>query len=747
MRLTIPLSLKFILPLILVLSLVTYALIPLAENMTLQWFMRDLDMRANVIASTMQEPLVQLINDKSHNKILSFFNRITKDERLFALGFCGTDQTLIYSTPTFPKVIECSHLTLNGTIVQLPERSLHVTGSPVTTARSKLGQLVVVHDMSFIEKRSSETKKYIFYLFAGLAVVISTLTAFIAQLSWRSWITSVRSLLKGEGLFKPPRIKNPALAPLAKDLQALVRDLESERLQRDEHQITWTPTALKAILRNDLAGDEILIVSNREPYIHNWCGTSIETQMPASGLVTALEPIMRACSGTWVAHGSGSADKEVVDKFDHVDVPPERPLYKIRRVWLTKEQENGYYYGFSNEGLWPLCHIAHTRPTFRAEDWEHYSAVNKKFADAVLKEVKTDDPVILIQDYHFALLPRMIRDKLPNATIITFWHIPWPNSEAFGICPWREEILEGLLGSSILGFHTRFHCNNFIDTVDRFLEARADRDSSTVSYGNKLTAVRNYPISIEWPVRWLENLPDVATCRASVRKTHSLPPDHLLAVGVDRLDYTKGILERFLSVERLLETEPDLIGKFSLIQIAAPSRSNIEQYQNFESEVRSLARKINSKYGRVAYNPILLLVEHHEPEQIYHYYRASEVCMVTSLHDGMNLVAKEYISARDDNQGVLILSQFTGAAKELPESLIVNPYNVDQCSMALSTALKMPAFEQLARMKSMRSLVQEYNVYRWAGRMLMDASRIRQRQRLQGRISKLNGTAVEGLNA
>jgi trehalose 6-phosphate synthase len=453
-------------------------------------------------------------------------------------------------------------------------------------------------------------------------------------------------------------------------------------------------------------------------------------------LVSALEPVMRACSGVWIAHGNGSADRDVVDARSHVGVPPEHPAYEIRRVWITAEEEAGYYYGFANEGLWPLCHIAHVRPTFRSSDWNYYVAINERFAQAVSDEATTDNPVVLIQDYHFALLPKLIRDKLPNATIITFWHIPWPNAESFGICPWRQEILEGLLGSSILGFHTRDHCNNFIDSIDRVLEARIDRSSSTVSYGGKLTAVKPYPISIEWPLRWIQDQRPVPECRTLVRELYGLPPDRLVGIGVERMDYTKGILERFMAVERLLELKPEWIGKFTFIQIAAPSRSNIEQYQHLTNQVFALAEQINKRFGRDGYEPICLKVQHHEPPQVCERYRAADVCVVSSLHDGMNLVAKEFIGARDDEQGVLILSQFTGAARELTEALVINPYDIDQFAAALHVALTMPKVEQRARMGSMRGLIQEFNVYRWAGRMLMDAARMRQRERVMKQVGR-----------
>jgi trehalose 6-phosphate synthase len=326
----------------------------------------------------------------------------------------------------------------------------------------------------------------------------------------------------------------------------------------------------------------------------------------------------------------------------------------------------------------------------------------------------------------------MIREKLPEATIIAFWHIPWPNPESFAICPWREEIISGLRGSSILGFHTQFHCNNFVDTVDRFLEARVDRESFTVSLGGKLTAVRRYPISIAWPPSDEMVGKPVAECRADVRRDNGLPAEHLIGVGVDRLDYTKGIIERFRAVERLLESKPEWVGRFSFIQIAAPSRTGIDEYQNHEAQVRALATRINERFtrGTSAPAPILLKVEHHEPRDVYEYYRAAELCFVSSLHDGMNLVAKEFVAARDDERGALILSQFTGAARELPEAVIVNPYDADQCAAALHLALTMPAGEQRDRMRLMRGLVSEFNVYRWAGRMLLDAATMRRRGRL-----------------
>lgn len=745
------LSLRFVLPLGLVLALFAYAVLPLTDNLAMHWFVRDLDTRSQSLANALKEPLTEYLADEDEARILQLFDRSMQDERLYALGFCDVAGNLRYKTAGFPQQIRCpgSQVSQDGQgdrgggrpsqsdqhRVRLPQGELHVNSSRVDSDGLEFGTLILVHDMSFIARRSAETRTYILTLFAVMAVVISLITVLVAHLSWRNWMSSLRAALRGRGTESTHAQQRtpPEIFPLESDLRILLHEMNMERRTRDDSTHLWTPEKLRTLLHEELAGDEVIVVSNREPYLHTRTRKGIEVQRPASGLVTAVEPVMRACSGTWIAHGSGCADRETVDRNDRVPVPPGNPCYTLRRVWLSKEEEQGYYYGFANEGLWPLCHIAHVRPVFRSTDWVQYERVNQRFADAVIQEARTADPVVLVQDYHFALLPLMVRNALPKATIITFWHIPWPNPESFGICPWREELLEGLLGSTILGFHTPFHRKNFLDTVDRYLEARIEHEASTISYGGELTQVEHYPISIAWPDANLD-VPSVADCRTAIREEHGMPPAHLLAVGVDRLDYTKGIIERFQAVERMLELHPELVGRFTLIQIAAPSRSSLDEYQNFDARVRALVLRINSRFGNANYMPILLKAEHHQSEQVNRYYRAAQVCMVTSLHDGMNLVAKEFIAARDDERGVLVLSQFTGAARELHEALIVNPYHIEQSAEALYRALTMPEIEQRERMRSMRLLVKDFNIYRWAGRMLLDASRLRQRQRIVSKI-------------
>ena len=733
---SIRLSLRFIAPLAITLALLAYGLVPLVDRLTLRWWVSDLDTRSQLIANTMQDQLIDLVTQGAGPKINSLFMRAIQDERLYALAYCDDAGNVRYETPTYPSSLGCRPPDTGGeghSVVRLRQGPLHVVQHPIFQGAERMGSLILVHDMSFVERRSADTRSYLIGMFVVLGVVISLVTVFIAHLSWRGWVSGVRALLRGEGIVQPFGQASADVHPLASDLRALLRDLDMSRRSRDQ-TATWSPEMLRGVLREQLLGDEVLVVSNREPFIHVRTDNGIALQRPASGLVTALEPVMRACSGTWIAHGSGSADHDTVDRHDRLRVPPEKPTYTLRRVWLSPEEEQGYYAGFANEGLWPLCHIAHVRPVFRTADWEQYRKVNRRFADVVCQEARTEDPVVLVQDYHFALLPRMIRERLPGATIITFWHIPWPNPESFGICPWKEELIEGLLGSTILGFHTRFHCQNFVETVDRFVEARIERESSTISYGGDLTRVEAYPISIQWPPEWANNQLPVALCRAKVLRVEQLPDDVLLGVGVDRMDYTKGIVERLLAVERLLEQHPELSGRFVFVQIGAPSRSALEEYQHFEARVRTLAARINARFGRDGYEPIHLKVEHHPPQIVNEYYRAADVCVVTSLHDGMNLVAKEFIASRDDEQGVLVLSQFTGAARELHDALLVNPYHGEQCAEALHRALIMPADEQRVRMRSMRRLVQEFNVYRWAGAMLLDAARLRHRRRVSQRI-------------
>ncbi len=774
---TLRLQLRFLLPLGCTLVVAAYLAVPLMDQVTLRWFSRDLNSRGVLVANALSDSISDAVVSGRTDRLRPLFDRAAQDERLFALGLCSLGDRLLQSTDRFPSDLSCVRATeiareteprmaLSGGAVHVGMRDVlgsrpvervpqGIVDEPAAVRRAVasasrsssaadgvemgprvvMARLFLLHDLSFVERRSQDTRRYLIGLIAALGLVIALITVVVAQLSWRGWVNGVRALLRGEGLVSPMQPSAPELAPFAADLRARMRDLEDEYRRSTGPDAEWTAERLRTLLRTQLSGDQVIVVSNREPYIHERTADGVIVKRPASGLVTAVEPVMRACSGTWVAHGSGSADRDVVDGADRVRVPPGQDEYWLRRIWLTEADEQGYYYGFANEGMWPLCHVAHVRPVFRESDWEAYRAVNQRFADAVVAEARSADPVVLVQDYHFALLPAMIRERMPQATILTFWHIPWPNPESFGICPWRREILQGMLGSTILGFHTRFHCKNFIETVDRYLEARIEHEHSTIAFQEKETLVESYPISIEWPVvTEVAAWPTVPACRQAVIDRLELPGDVCLAVGVDRFDYTKGILERLNAVERLLEKWPSWVGRFVFVQVAAPTRSALDEYRSFQERIHRVAERINHRFGQPGYRPVHLLAQHHEHDAVTELFRAADICVVTSLHDGMNLVCKEFVAARDDLLGVLVLSRFAGAARELPDALIVNPYHVEETADALNRAATMPAAEQRERMASLRSTVREFNVFRWAGRMLADAGRWRLRARIEARV-------------
>lgn len=487
--------------------------------------------------------------------------------------------------------------------------------------------------------------------------------------------------------------------------------------------MAWSKERLLHVAQTRLGGAKFIVVANREPYIHRFRNGQVEWIRPAGGLTTALDPVLQACSGTWVAHGSGDADRATVDEFGRVRVPPDDPNYTLRRVWLTKEQEEGYYYGFANSTLWPLCHQVYCRPSFDAAHWETYREVNELFAEAVLEEAQGGPAMVFVQDYHFALLPRLLKQSRPDLIVAHFWHIPWPHPETFRTCPWANEILDGMLGNDLMSFHTQYHCNNFLETVDRAVECRIDRERFSVERGGRATAVRPHPISLD-PDLAEEYLGDDWWPRSvRLRKKLNLGQRPIL-VGVDRMDYTKGIPERLRAVDRLLDSHAEWKGNFHFLQIGTPSRTDLEVYRGLNEEVCDLVENINAKHRIGSWEPIVFANEHWGPEELFVCYRMAAGCVVSALHDGMNLVAKEFVAARGDEQGVLVLSQFTGAARELPDAVVVNPFDVDKLAEAMNTALTMPAPEQRRRMKKMRHQVQDHNIYRWAGMLLSEVGKL-----------------------
>lgn len=561
------------------------------------------------------------------------------------------------------------------------------------------------------------------------ALVISVVTLFIVR--WGilnplntvvEWVKAARTGNVDQLKTRPP---NTFLQPLYKEISGIAHAMqEAKAVAQEEARLRttaesiWTPERLNEEMKQVLQNKKLIVVSNREPYMHIRAGKEIKCIMPASGMVTALEPILKACGGLWIASGSGDADRETVDEDDKVSVPPYEGKYTLRRVWLTKEQENHFYYGFSNEGLWPLCHIAHTRPTFRIEDWNYYKEVNALYAKAVLEEIKDEEePFILVQDYHFALLPLLIKQERPDAKVAIFWHIPWPNPESFGICPWQKELLTGMLGADLIGFHTQYHCNNFLETVNDALESRVIWENFSVKIGTHFTLVKPFPISIAFTLKDFDNSFPPRSAPSELLKQHGITADYM-AIGVERIDYTKGLIEKFLAVERFLEKYPKYQGRFTLVQIGAVSRALLKTYSDTVNAVEREINRINWKFKIKNWQPILFLKKHHSHEEIAPFYRSAHLCMVTSLHDGMNLVAKEFIAARNSNDGVLILSRFAGASQELHGALIINPYDIEQGADAIKVALEMPHEQQMQKMKQMRRMIMNHNVYSWASGIL-----------------------------
>jgi trehalose-6-phosphate synthase len=632
-----------------------------------------------------------------------------------------------------------------GEIVRAGDKPLYWFAIPVYEDQRLLGVVAVVCDASEIEAQSARilrdtvlhTTAQTLVLILAVLLVRSNLAGQIQNTA--TWIRSVRTGMRT----LPPQLHHKVFRPLTREVADLARSLDAARAQaeqearlRDANESRWTPERLRVSVQAKLQGNPLFVVANREPYMHVLGESGVSVLVPASGLVTAMEPVLLACEGTWIAHGSGNADKTVTDEHDRVRVPPEQPKYTLRRVWLTKDEEKGYYQGLANEGLWPLCHIAHTRPTFRPEDWRQYQVVNRKFADAVVEEMKTaEQPVVLVQDYHFALLPQLLKERRPDARVAIFWHIPWPNPEAFGICPWQVELLDGLLGADLIGFHTQFHCNNFLETVERCLESRVEWERFAVSRNGHTTTVLPFPISVagtdgaaeeEGDEREQEE-PSPANplvARSALRRRLGLDA-LVVGVGVDRVDYTKGLIERFRGIERFLERFDAFLEQFTFVQIAAPSRTDIDRYAEFLRSVEAEADRINRRFQTHEWKPILLQVRHHSHEEISRYYQAADFCLVTSLHDGMNLVAKEFVASRSDEDGVLILSTFAGASRELSDAIIVNPYDIDALADSIHLAIDMGRRERSSRMRRMRQIVGEHNVYRWAGNLIAELCRIR----------------------
>jgi len=708
---------------------------------------RDLEHRAEVLGESLADKVEPSLKKGSRKELQTIVNRFGDREHLAGVAVYNPQGGYIAITPELAQRLTSEPATVQqaatngqsaGQYIRLGEASVYVYAVPLHQDETVVGALAIVHDASYINAQSRRVWRDTFLRVLVLVFLITVTTLLIVRWSIAGPIARaaqwMQALRTGKISSRPAAPDLDLFRPLAHEMANFAASLtaarsaaEKEAQLRQTADAFWTAERLSVHLRGKLGESRLFVVANREPYIHKHQGKSVEAIVPASGLVTALEPVLRACDGTWVAHGSGDADRETVDKHDRLRVPPDDPRYTLRRVWLSKEEEEGYYYGFSNEGLWPLCHIAHTRPVFRSSDWEHYKRANRRFADAVLKEMEgMDHPVLLAQDYHFALLPRMIKEARPDARVAIFWHIPWPNPEAFGICPWQRELVDGLLGADLIGFHIQSHCTNFLQTVDRALESRIDWEHFTVNREEHRTVVKPFPISVEFPENPAPGEPTESIYMERVALLQELGVEAVfVGVGVDRVDYTKGILERFLAIERLMEKYPAYREKFTFLQIGAPSRTHIKRYHDFLAEVESEVERINWRFQTGKWKPIVFLKRQHSHYEIQRFYRVADLCLVTSLHDGMNLVAKEFVAARQDEQGVLILSRFTGAARELSDALLVNPYDIEQMAEAIRSALEMDTEERKTRMQHMRRVVREHNIFRWASSLVAELCEVR----------------------
>lgn len=741
------LSLRLILYLVVSISVVTVVLARIQVTAEKRGLRERLVQRAKILTESLQEAVEPVVQRNAPSQLRRIVERFGNREHLAGIAIYNVNgkllaasQSLVRAASTVPSAFAESRSTDRGAggFTTIDRTSMYVYALPLHRDTTLTSVLVTFHDASYIEAQSVQIRRetlwhillqVVFVVLITLVTVRSAIVRPIRRLS--QWVRDMRHGKPGTPLEPAPE---GFLESLASELAHLGRNLaevrtaasEEARL-RDAGDSLWTAERLRAGVTRRLGGSSLFVVSNREPYHHVRGNNGIEIQVPASGLVTALEPILKACDGTWIAHGSASADREVVDAHDRLRVPPDDPHYTLRRVWLTADEENGYYFGFSNEGIWPLCHIAHTPPAFRAADWEWYRRVNQKFADAVLQEIEqSEKPLVLIQDYHFALLPRLIKEVRPDARVAVFWHIPWPNPEAFQICPWRQDLVDGLLGADVVAFHIQAHCNNFLETVDHAVECRIEWDRFTVNRKNHITAVRPHPISVVFREEVQAPANSSAYLLSRSKILPALGPEVIfLGVGVDRLDYTKGILERFRAIERFLDKFPQYSRKFSFVQFGAPTRTRIARYRDFLTEVEREVERINGRFQSDHWEPIVFYARHHSHREIEPFYQAADICLVTSLHDGMNLVAKEFVAAREDEDGVLILSRFTGACRELRDALLVNPYDIEEIAEMIRQALEMPQEERNLRMRQMRRIVKEHNVYRWAADLISELAEIR----------------------
>jgi alpha,alpha-trehalose-phosphate synthase [UDP-forming] len=738
--------LLFIMPIV---SLITLAFVLFAvlQARSEEAKLRDeLRRKAKAVAESAELLARYILKDRDVSGAMRLADTFQKRERLQGCAIYDPNGSFLVVTPSFadwkPKSADYfTRLSENRARPDAIEKyhglSVYSYALPVADTDGKvLGGVEVIYDTSYIFTSLGESWKRAAAFLAVLAACV-TFTLFMIQrqlfiLPVNRLTEWFRKFQKGETDEPHPVVETGELGKLASEVEQVALNLRIARkvasqeatVRRDQEEL-WTESRLRDHVQARLGQSALVVVSNREPFMHvyNESAGKAECIRPAGGVVTALDPVLRACGGTWVAHGSGNMDRKFVNSKDRLGVPPEDNHYILRRVWLTKDQEQGYYYGFSNEGLWPLCHNTHTRPVFRESDWHAYKEVNEIFARAVVEELPAGKPFVFVQDYHFTLLPAMIRKLRPDATVALFWHIPWPNPEVFSICPFYAEILEGMLACDLIGFHVQNHCNNFLDTVNRLVECRVDTERFSVIRGSSQTLVRPFPISIDGAMHTSYTAAE-KTRMVALRDELSLE-GKIVGIGVERVDYTKGIKERVYAIDRFLEKYPQYRGRFVFIQIGAPSRTHIKTYHDLMSEIDELVGKVNWKYADGNWKPIVYFDRHFSAPDVLPFYGLADFCIVSSLHDGMNLVAKEYVGARHHLDGVLILSRFTGAARELTDAIQINPYATEEFAEAIRHAVEMPEDEKRKRMQNMRDTVKQNNVYRWASGIITEMAGLR----------------------
>lgn len=473
-----------------------------------------------------------------------------------------------------------------------------------------------------------------------------------------------------------------------------------------------SPPVIEALSERDL-----VVVSNRQPYSHTHEDGEITVSRPAGGLTAGIDPVMQRTEGTWVAWGDGDADFEVAEN-GRVCVPPEDPAYTLSRVELSEEELAGYYYGYSNQALWPLCHgmIYPTRCDGR--DFERYRAVNRRFAEAVTEEAG-EGSLIWFQDYHFALAPRFVREEVPEALLTQFWHIPWPTANTFEVCPQGERLLEGLLANDLLVFHTAEYVGNFLDCVEETIPgAGVDRENREIAH-DETTTVRAFPLGID--AERVERLANGSGVWPDLAARYGLG-EQTVAIGVDRLDYTKGIPERIDAIERFFEENSEWRGEFTYVQNGSASRSEIESYEYLQRRVDTAIERVNRRFATADWQPVVRVDEMLSEEELYALYRHSDLALVSALRDGMNLVAKEYVASQLDDDGVLLLSSFAGAHEELGDGAVtINPFDTQGFAEAIERALALSDEERKERMAAQRRRVREYDLLAWMDDVLETA--------------------------